>query len=119
MTIFQIIASLFAFFMIYVVSVHAKKKTLSFPETSFWYSLWVLFIVIALFPNLLLGITDTLKFARVFDLLVVMALMVLTVVIFLSYFAQKEAQRKLEEFVRADAIKSLSAKSNVKSKARK
>jgi len=108
MTIFQMIALLFALFMIYVASIHRKKKTLSFAETSLWYSVWVLFAIIALFPDLLLGVTGVLHFERVFDLLLVLALMVLTIVIFMSYFAQKEMKQKLEEYVRKSAIQELS-----------
>jgi hypothetical protein len=104
MSIFQIAASLFALFMIYVVSIHKNKTKLSSLEVSFWYAMWVLFIVISLFPNLLLGIAQTLNFSRVFDLLLVLALMVLTSIVVLSYFVQKENQKKLEEFVRKQAI---------------
>lgn len=104
MSIFQLGATLFALFMIYVVSIHKNKSKLSIVEISFWYSMWFLFVVIALFPNLLLGITHTLKFQRVFDLLIVLALMVLTVIVVLSYFTQKENQKKLEQFVRKQAI---------------
>ncbi len=63
-----------------------------------------MFAIVALFPDLLLGIMGALRFARVFDLLLVIALMVLTVVIFMSYFAQKDMKRKLEDFVREQAI---------------
>jgi hypothetical protein len=104
MSTFQIGSVLFALFMLYVVSIHKKKKTLSIVEASFWCSLWILFILIAIFPNLLLGITGFLKFARVFDLLVVMAFMIISIVVFLSYFNQKESQKKLEEFIRRQAI---------------
>lgn len=104
MSIFQIGATLFALFMIYVVTIHKNKTKLSKVEVSFWYAMWMLFIVIALFPNLLLGITHTLHFQRVFDLLLVLALMVLTVLVVLSYFTQKENQKKLEDFVRKQAI---------------
>lgn len=104
MSIFQIGATLFALFMIYVVTIHKNKTKLSKVEVLFWYAMWVLFIVIALFPNLLLGITHTLHFQRVFDLLLVLALMVITVLVVLSYFMQKENQKKLEDFVRKQAI---------------
>ena len=104
MSIFQIGATLFAFFMMYVVTIHKNKTKLSKVEVSFWYAMWALFIVISLFPNLLLGITQRLNFSRVFDLLLVLALMVLTVIVVLSYFIQKENQKKLEEFVRKQAI---------------
>ncbi len=104
MSVFQVGSVLFALFMLYVVSVHSKKKTFSQTEASFWYSLWTFFIVIALFPDLLLGISDLLHFARVFDLLIVAALMVLSVVVFLSYFNQKDSSKKIEELVRKRAI---------------
>lgn len=105
MTIFQILAAVFALWMMYVVSIHGKKKTLSIVEVSLWITIWVFFIIIALFPNLLLGIAHTLRFGRVFDLLVVGALMILNVLVFASYFTQKESQRRLEDLIRQLAIK--------------
>ncbi len=119
MTIFQILAVLFAFFMMYVVSIHGKKRTLSVPEVSFWFSLWILFAVLSLFPSLLEGITTTLHFARVFDLLVVATLMLLSIVVFLNYFGQKEANRKLEKFVRLKAISDLNESLEALSKEKK
>jgi len=107
MSIFQVGATLFALFMIYVVSLHKNRSKLSVTEVSFWYSMWGLFIIIALFPNLLMGITQRLHFQRVFDLLLVLALMVLTVIVVLSYFMQRENHKKLEEFVRKQAIDEL------------
>lgn len=104
MTIFQIISALFALFMMYVVSLHGKKKNLSQAEVLAWNSVWVGFIGIALFPDLLLGITGFLSFARVFDLLVVIAFMILSVVVFMSYFTVKTLQKKLEEAIRNEAL---------------
>ncbi len=104
MSIFQIGATLFALFMIYVVTIHKNKSQLSIIEMSFWYSMWGFFIIVSLFPDLLRGITQALHFQRTFDLLLVLALMVLTVLVVLSYFVQKENQKKLEEFVRKRAI---------------
>ena len=104
MSIFQLLAILFAFFMMYVVSMHRRKARISFMEVSLWYTMWSIFIVIALFPNLLLGITQVLHFQRVFDLLLVLALMILTSLVVVNYFTQKENQRKLEGFVRKRAI---------------
>jgi hypothetical protein len=104
MSIFQIVAVLFALFMMYVVSIHGKKKTLKVWEVSLWLTTWGSFIALALFPYLLLGIAGALHFSRVFDLLLIIALMILTVVVFSSYFTQKELKRKLEELVRRDAI---------------
>jgi hypothetical protein len=113
MTIFQILAAIFALWMMYVVSIHGKKKTLTFGEVVFWITIWVLFVIIAIFPNLLLGIAHTLKFGRVFDLLVVGALMILNILVFASYFTQKESQRRLEDLVRQLAIAERTTKKKV------
>jgi len=110
MTIFQILAGIFAVSMMYVVSIHGKKKTLSQTEVISWLTLWVFFIVIALFPNLLLGIVHVLHFSRVFDLLVVLALMILTVLVFGSYFSHREIKNRIESLIRQLAIEERKSK---------
>jgi hypothetical protein len=104
MSIFQIIAILFALFMLYVTRTHTMKQRFALAETFFWYSLWLVFMVVALFPDLLKGITNLLHFSRVFDLLLVGALMVLTVIVILNYFQQRQNARKWEDFIRRRAI---------------
>lgn len=104
MTIFQLLAVLFALCMIYIVNIHKKKAALSRTEVFLWYLLWLGFMVIALFPNVLLGIVNVFHFARVFDLLVVIAFMVLTVVIVMTYFRQRETDKRIEDFIRRKAI---------------
>lgn len=105
MTLFQLGAVLFGLWMIYEIFIFAKKKVLNSAEAGFWLSLWLMFIVIALFPNLLLGITQILRFSRVFDLLVVGALMILTLLIFMSYFTQKQVKQRVEYLIKQLAIK--------------
>lgn len=113
MTIFQILAAVFALWMMYVVSIHGKKKTLSFTEVVWWFTIWVVFIIFAIFPDLLLGIAHTLRFGRVFDLLVVIALMILTVLVFASYYSQKESKHRIEKLVRQLAIEERKTKKKV------
>lgn len=90
--------------MIYLIWVHQKKKVLSSTESLAWISIWIVFIGLALFPDSLRGIVSLLHFTRVFDLLLVMALMVITVVVFVSYVKQKGLERRIEELVRTLAI---------------
>lgn len=104
MSKFQILSVLFALFMMYAVGIHSKKKTLDATETSLWYSVWVLFIVVAVFPGLVTGIAMTLRFTRVFDFLVVVAFMILSIVTFNNYYASKKLNNKLEEMVRRQTI---------------
>lgn len=105
MSIFQISAVFFALFMLYVVNIHRRKLQLTKLEVSFWYSMWFVFIIIAIFPEWLLGIANHLQFARVFDLLVVVALMILTGIVISNYFIQRENAKKLEEVARKIALK--------------
>ncbi len=103
MSIFQIVAVLFALFMIYVIRVKNRKYHLGILESLGWYMLWIAFAILALFPNLLLGVVHSLNFGRVFDLLVVSAFMILTTLLVFVYFKMKELDQKLEKFVREDA----------------
>src|SRR5690606_13582321 len=105
MSIFQLASAIFALYMLYVVQIHRRKLNLSLIEMLTWRSLWVIFVFLSLFPQSLLGIVEALHFARVFDLLLVMALMVLTTIVMTSYFRQREYGKKLEDLVRSIAIK--------------
>lgn len=99
MSLFQMLAAFFGLWMMYALSVHFRKKLFGKLEYALWISLWSLFIVIALFPNLLLGISTHLNFIRVFDLLIVGSFIILTILIFVSYFQQKELKLKINKLV--------------------
>ncbi|MBP7876062.1 DUF2304 domain-containing protein [Candidatus Woesebacteria bacterium] len=103
MSIFQLITIIFALFMMYVVRVKNRKYKLGFLETAGWYVMWLLFVFVALFPNVLLGVVDTLHFSRVFDLLVVGAFMFVTTLLVFTYFKIKELDQKLERYTRDEA----------------
>jgi len=109
MSLFQIIAVLFALFMLYVVNIHRRKLHLSQLEQFGWYALWIAFVFISLFPHLLLGLTSFISFSRVFDLLVVASLMLLTTLVVTNYFLQRDNNRKLEKIIREFALKEANA----------
>ena len=104
MSIFQVFSTLFALFMLYILNIHYRKRVLSTLESNIWRLVWVVFILISLFPTTLLGITDLLHFARVFDLLVVAAFMILTTLVISVYFSQKELLHRIEHLFRDHAI---------------
>lgn len=110
MSIFQLGSAVFALCMLYVVQIHRRKLSLSMIEMLAWRSMWIIFIFLSLFPQSLTGVVDALHFARVFDLLLVMALMVLTILVVTSYFRQRENGKKLEDLVRSIAVKGHSKK---------
>lgn len=104
MSAFQILSVLFALFMLYTVQIHANKNTITKSEKYLWFSLWIFFIILAVFPGLLTGLSNELRFSRVFDLLIVVAFMIVSVVTFNNYFSEKKLRQKLENIIRKDAI---------------
>lgn len=101
----QIIAILFAIFMLYVAFLHWKRKDIGGAEIFLWTAIWLGFILVALFPDFLLNITKKLFFARVLDLLIVIAFMILAFLGFQNYVANRRMERKIEELVRKEALK--------------
>ena len=102
----QIIAVLFAFFMVYVSFLHWKRKDINGGEIYFWVILWIGFILISLFPNILQSATKLLFFARVMDLLMLIGFMILAFLGFQNHISNRKMERKIEELVRHEAIRS-------------
>lgn len=105
MSIFQLIAVLFAVFMMYVIRVKNARYKITYVESIGWYSIWIVFAFLSIFPEILTGFVHVLKFERVFDLLIVVAFMILTMLVFFSHFKVKELDDKLEKIVRKEALK--------------
>jgi hypothetical protein len=103
----QIIAILFAIFMIYVTFLHWKRKDINGGEIFFWTALWLGFIFITLFPNVLQNITEKLFFTRVMDFLMVIAFIILAFIGFQNYVSNRRMEKKIEESVRKEAKKKL------------
>jgi len=106
----QIIAILFAIFMIYIAFLHWKRKDINGGEIFFWAILWLGFIVITLFPDLLQNVTQKLFFTRVMDFLMVIAFMILAFLGFQNHVSNRRMERKIEELVRKEATKDVEKK---------
>lgn len=101
----QIAGFLFGLFMIYYAFLNYKRREFTVKEFGFWLVLWVLFIIIAMFPFVLDPIAKTFSFFRTLDLLVISGLLFLIAIIFHTYTIMKKNQKQLETIVRAIAIK--------------
>ena len=106
----QIIAILFAIFMLYVAFLNWKRKDINSKEIFFWTTLWLGFIVITLFPDILQNITEKLFFTRVMDLLMVAAFMILAFIGFQNHVSNRRMERKIEELIRKEAVKNAKKK---------
>lgn len=100
----QILGTLFGVFMIYYVFLHYKRKELTIKEYLFWVVLWVIFIILTLFPSVLKPIVQTAGFARTMDFFIVAGFMFLVGSLFYIYLLVRSNQKRLEEIVRKIAF---------------
>ena len=101
----QILGVLFALFMLYLTFVHQKRKEFSSKEYLFWIILWVGFIIVTLFPQVLEPIVESLNLYRTMDLLVILGFIFVVGVLFHNYIALRKTQKKVEVIVRKVAHK--------------
>ena len=101
----QIVGFLFGLFIMYLTFLNYKRKELTTKEFIFWIFLWVIFIVLTLFPFLLNPIVKSFGFFRALDVLIVSGFLFLIAAIFYTYTIVRKNQRQLEKLVREIAIK--------------
>ena len=103
-SIIQILSVIFGILMLYVARIHRKKGVLDRNEVFFWNTLWLGFIYVAFFPQTFRGLIQKLQIARVFDLLVIVAFMIITFITFQNRITIKNLGKKLEEIIRKRAL---------------
>ncbi|MBI5389957.1 DUF2304 domain-containing protein [Candidatus Woesearchaeota archaeon] len=101
----QIIGVLFGLFMLYYSFLHYKRKEFRGAEFFLWACLWVLFMGVALFPEILDPLTRSLKFARTMDLFIVIGFIFLITLTIRNYIETRKLRMKMETMVREDAMK--------------
>ena len=100
----QLFGFLFGLFMMYYVFLHHKRKELTIKEYTFWIFLWVLFIILTLFPWLLDPFVTSIGFARTMDFFIVAGFLFLIGSLFYIYLLVRSNQKKLERIVRRMAF---------------
>ncbi len=103
--LFQIAIAGFGFFMMYVLRLNYRRGHLRPFEFGAWLAIWFGLILLALFPDTLRGIADTLRIGRVFDLLTIIAFIILSLVLVSTRLTVLELRKKLEQVVRTEALR--------------
>jgi hypothetical protein len=104
MIVVQILSIIFGLFMMYVARIHWLKQHIGVPEFSMWLSIWFIFIFIAIFQQTVGGIAQTFHVGSVFNLLVIIALMILVYLTFTNRIMYQRLEKKLEKIIRKNAI---------------
>ncbi len=112
MVILQLIAVIFGLAMLYIVRIHKKKNDIESFEYGIWVALWTCFLVLTIFPQSVQGVAQTLRIARVFDLLVVVAFMILTSLTISNRIERKRIDKKIEKVIREKALENAKKNTN-------
>ncbi len=96
-----------ALIMIYFALLHYRRKEINGTEMAAWFVIWVLAIVVIVFPDLLRTFSQTFLFARLFDLVVAGVLLLVVVMVSRSYITTRKLEKKLEELVRKESLRDL------------
>jgi len=100
----QFLGVAFGLAMIYFTFVKFKRKELSKLETTMWFTGWILLILVAIIPYALDPIIAPLHFYRRLDFFVVLGFFGLLLIGFYNYSTVKKMEKKLEQYVRREAL---------------
>jgi len=103
----QIIAIIFAFLMIYFAILHRKRGELDKTEILSWVVIWMIIIIIVVFPELLRRFAQAFFITRLFDLMVVGGFLLVILMAARTYISTKKIEKKLEDYVRRETLKNV------------
>lgn len=106
----QIMAILFSLVMIYFAILNYKRKELNKAEIFSWLIIWSVTIFITSFPEILRKFAGLFAVSRLFDLMVVGGFILVIAMVAVAYVRTKRVEKKLEDYVRKDALKGLGKK---------
>jgi len=106
----QVTGIIFCFSMIYFAILHFKRREINLVEICVWLLVWIFALVAVLFPDILKTFARSFLFARLFDMMVVGAIIVVMVMTTRSYVGVRKIEKKLEELVRKAALNEVDIK---------
>ncbi|MDP3639754.1 MAG: DUF2304 domain-containing protein [Nanoarchaeota archaeon] len=101
----QFLGVVFGMSMMYFTFVKYKRKEINKMEYFFWLSCWTLLTLVAVIPYALDPLIAPLHFYRRLDFFVVLGFFVLLLLGFHSYTSLKRVEKKVERFVRQEALR--------------
>jgi hypothetical protein len=101
----QLVGIIFSFSMIYFAVLHFKRREIDLIEVSVWLLVWSFTLVAILFPDILQTFARSFLFARLFDMMVVGAIMIMMVMAARSYVVVRKIEKKIEDMVRKEALR--------------
>jgi hypothetical protein len=74
-------------------------------EVIFWIGIWILTILVVIFPETLRTYAQKFAISRLFDLMVVGGFILVITMVSIAYLKAKKNEKKIEELVREEALR--------------
>lgn len=100
----QFLGITFGLVMMYFTYVKFKRKEINNVETIIWFTGWIILVLVAITPSILDFVIAPLNFYRRLDFFVVFGFFILLGLGFYNYSVTKKLEKKLEKFVRKEAL---------------
>lgn len=105
MVLLQLVGVLFAVVMLYITYFNYKRKDLTLRDLWSWGALWILLIILILFPDVASFVFEPLSVQGALQFIILVSIGVLFLAVFNNYLLLKKNQRKLTEIISKVAIK--------------
>ena len=101
----QILGVLLGLAMLYVTYDYYKRKGLNLKDIAGWVILWCTFILVVLFPAILLFVSKKLNLSGAIDVIMVVSFVVMIYLIFNLYNRIKKIEQNTEKMVEVIALR--------------
>lgn len=106
MSALQLVVIVFAVGMAFATYRNYRRRDLSLPEAIVWFGVWIGLVVVTAFPDALRNVVGPLKVARLLDLVMIAAILLLTLLVFTLNARVHRTERRTVELVRNVALSS-------------
>ena len=100
----QIIGILFALGMLYLTFLSRKREEFTIREFSVWTVVWLVFLLLTLFPDKIDSFVSSVGFARTLDAYIIVGFLFLISSMFYMYTLIRRVQNRTEQIVRNIAL---------------
>jgi hypothetical protein len=104
MTDLQLLVIVFGVAMAFGTYRAYRRRDLLAPEAALWFAVWVGLIVVSAFPDQLRNVVGPLKIARLLDLVMIVAILMLSTLVFVLNSRVRRLERRTVELVRRLAL---------------
>ena len=106
-SIIQIIGIMVGLAFVYLDYVKFKRKEFDTIDFSIWFGIGLAVILSAIFPDRITGFVEEIGFLSALDMFTSLGFVIVLWILFIMYGRIKETNKKVEEFVRKEALEKL------------